>query len=162
MKVELIHPLLVHFPLALLLVGTILRAISGFYKRVFLGAAWLVLAIGVCFAWLAILAGRYAAEIVAPNLCDVSVLEMHATLAFTAAYLFTGALILDWAKVLWATGALRKVLTVLCFVLFLAGFVDLIIVGGLGGKMVYEQGAAVEKCCRKAAPLKGQSNSERN
>ena len=112
--------------------------------------SWIVLAIGVCFAWVAILAGEYAADIVAPNLCNASILNRHAFLAYTAAYLFTIGLILNWIRVLWVKGGLRKLFTILYSILFLAGFIDLFFVGGLGGEMVYEQGAAVKECCRGA------------
>lgn len=147
MRIETIHPMLVHFPLALLLVGTVLRGASFYFPRLLLTAR-IVLTIGVCFAWIAILAGELAANIVAPDLCDPSVLDKHSLLAYTGAYLFTSGVLLDWVKAIWAKGLMHKFLTVLCSILFFLAFIDLLVVGALGGSMVYDQGAAVIRCCK--------------
>jgi uncharacterized membrane protein len=148
MRIELIHPLLVHFPLALLTIGVCLRALAFFYQRHFLFMSWIILGIGVCFAWMAILAGEFAADIVGKNLCEDKILDLHSTLAYTAAFLFTSGLLLDWAKAIWARGVIHKYLTIICFLLFLGAASILVYVGYLGATMVYEQGAAVQKCCK--------------
>ncbi|MBS3904846.1 MAG: hypothetical protein KGZ39_05935 [Simkania sp.] len=154
MRMELIHPMLVHFPLALLFVGVCLKTLSFplrasrsyRYLRV---TSWILLALGVCFAWLAILAGETAAAVVQTTLREPTILQDHSLVAYTTAYLFTIALLLDWVKT-WGiqrffSPRFATALTVVDSFIFLAAFIILIITAFLGGSLVYDQGAAVEK-----------------
>ena len=103
MRIELIHPMLIHFPLALLLVGCGLKTIAFFarrhsYYRAVLFSARLVLSIGVCFAWAAVGAGELAEDVVKKTLCQPQALETHSTLAYTASVLFSAGVVLDWGR----------------------------------------------------------------
>ncbi len=156
MRVELIHPMLVHFPLALLLTGIGLKVISFFFKHThfysFLQiASWMNLGLGVCFAWMAILAGGLAEDVVRKNLCQANFLDDHILFAYTAAYLFTFALLLDlgraWMKRRFSHVFL-KVTLIINFFLFLGATSMLLLTGFFGGSLVYDQGAAVKKCCK--------------
>ncbi len=158
MRIELLHPLVVHFPIALLLVGVLLRCIALFLKRselypYVMVSSWIILGIGVCCAWLAVLAGEFAADVVGKNLCQPNILQDHKKLAYTAAILFTCALLLDWGK-MWGKNyfspLFNKVIGVTRFVLFLVATVILLSAAYFGGSLVYEQGAAVEKRCTQA------------
>ena len=149
MRIELIHPLLVHFPLALLTIGTLLRALAIFYPAHLLRTSWIFLGIGEACAWMAVLAGEFAADIVAIGLCNRHLLFMHASYAYWAAYLFAGGLSLDLGYHYWPRLALHKIFPILCFILYLAAATTLVYVGALGAGLVYEQGAAVERCCNK-------------
>ena len=152
MRIELIHPMLVHFPLALLLTGVALRAAAFFLRHSkFYGAllftARLILSLGVCSAWPAVLAGAFASSVVEKNLCYPQVLEYHAALAFTAASLFTVGVICDDARIWVKKRFLNKMLMVISSLLLLVATGLLITAASLGASLVYEQGAAIEKSC---------------
>ena len=147
MRLELLHPAFVHFPIALLLVGSALRLLAFFIqKRSLLITAWTVLGIGVCFAWITVGLGQLANFIVKGNLCNLDVLDDHSGFAYTTAYIFTGTVLLDWIRAKWFS--MNKVLSCICFFLYIAAPLFLAYTGYLGGSLVYDQGAAVEKCCR--------------
>ncbi len=156
MRVELIHPMIVHFPLALLLIGTGLKVIAFFFRHTrfyfyLQTASWMNLGLGVCFAWMAVLAGEFAEDIVRGNLCKAEVLNYHMYFAYTAASLFTFALLLDlgrpWMKRRFSP-SFHKGASIINFLFFLGATSMLIVTAFFGGSLVYDQGAAVEKCCK--------------
>lgn len=153
MRLELIHPLLVHFPIALLSTGVLVRfaAIWGIKRERFLfllPASWMILTLGVLTAWLTVIAGEIARDIVGPTLKDITPLNEHELHAYMTAMGFTLGLLLDWLRAFaikrgvthWMV---KKVLTALICLLYLGSLANLIITGGLGAILVYEDGAAV-------------------
>ncbi len=152
MRVELIHPMLIHFPLALLLVGCGLKITAFFarrhsYYRAVLFMARLVLSIGVSFAWAAVGAGELASNVVEKTLCQPEALETHSTLAYTASIVFTAGVILDWGREWKKLRSYKRMMAVFSSLLLLAGTIVLITAGFFGGSLVYDQGAAVQKQC---------------
>ena len=152
MRVELIHPMVIHFPLALLLVGSGLRTVAFFargssFYRALLVTSRLVLAIGVCFAWAAVVAGELASDVVEKTLCKPQALETHSTLAYTASSLFTAGIILDWGREWKKLRSFKRMITIFSALLLLAGTIVLITAGFFGGSLVYDQGAAVQNQC---------------
>jgi uncharacterized membrane protein len=152
LRAELIHPLIVHFPIALLLTGAALRLACFFLKKNRLGqtalfSSWVLLLLGVICAWFAVLAGEVAEDIVRSGLCKPDILEQHKDLAYSAATLFSMGLVLDFGKI-WIKNfrGIAFVTTAYC-ILYLAATVLLILTGGFGAELVYEQGAAVERVC---------------
>jgi uncharacterized membrane protein len=156
MRVELIHPMLVHFPIALLLTGTVLRGLCYFIRKtpfyhLLLFSARLILGIGVIFVWLTVAAGELAEGVVRKNLCLPEILEEHSTLGYTTAYLFTIGVILDLLRSARKLARWRKAFTGISAILLLVGSGILLTTAFFGGKLVYEQGAAVEKVCPPSA-----------
>jgi uncharacterized membrane protein len=157
MRLELIHPMIVHFPLALLLVGVFVKCIAFFARRTLVypylaASSWLIVGLGVCFAWAAIIAGEVAEDIVRKTLCQPDVLQDHRQLAYTAAIVFTAAFVVDLGKTAgkkYFSPLFNKTLWGASFLLFFAGTCILVSAAYLGGSLVYEQGAAVEKTCEK-------------
>lgn len=156
LRVELIHPMLVHFPIALLLVGTGIRCAAFFAREhsgypALLFTSRLVLAIGLGFAVLTILAGELAESVVGKTLCLPEVLEDHAALAFTATFLYAFGLLgdfvgdpaRDWIR----SGKFKKFVVTVSYFLLLAGALLLLLAARLGGSLVYDQGAATERVC---------------
>jgi len=148
-RVELLHPLLVHFPIALLIVGTGLRFAGALHRRfpvvaAVLPGARVVLLLGTLGAWAAVYTGTLADAAVARTLCDPTVVEAHERWAYWVAGLFSTAVVID--GVLW-WGALdrwiRRALVALLAGCLLAGSGALLYVGHLGAQLVYQQGAAV-------------------
>lgn len=154
MRPELIHPMLVHFPLALLSTGVVIRFASLWGAKrpglsFLLPASWLILGLGVIAAWLTVIAGEVAAEIIAPTLQNMSVLEEHAEHALITASGFTIALLVDWIRAFLLTKrenwTIKKGLFALVWLLYLFSLTNLMITGFYGANLVYEQGAAVAK-----------------
>lgn len=107
----------------------------------------MLLLLGVVCAWLAVFAGEIAKDIVQPQLCEPDMLEEHKDLAYSTAILFSAALALDFAKTWIRKPRLRLFITAAFSILYLVASLLLILTGGFGADLVYEQGAAVEKLC---------------
>jgi uncharacterized membrane protein len=153
MRAELFHPMIVHFPLALLLTGSALRLAHFFLRKirlnqVILFSSWVLLLLGVVFAWLAVVAGEVAEDIIRPSLCQPQILDQHRHLAYSAAILFSIALTFDFVKTWIRKPGLTDFITIAVAILYFAAMVILTLTGGFGANLVYEQGAAVESVCK--------------
>lgn len=148
MRLELIHPMVVGFPITFLLMGTLLRFVVFFlnekeYYDTALKISWLIIGIGIIFGLLAVFTGEIAHDIIEDDLCEHQIVQYHQWIAVTMLFIFGISFGLDriarWHPALvW--------LSLFCYVI---GFISLIGTGYLGGKLVFEQGAAVEKVCKK-------------
>ncbi|MFS8563179.1 MAG: hypothetical protein LVR00_02130 [Rhabdochlamydiaceae bacterium] len=156
MRIELIHPLLVHFPIALLLVGSFLRLAAfciGKKPRFsfLIPGASLILLLGVVSAWVAVIFGDIAGDIVAPAIKDISILNEHHEHAHYTAYGFTLALLTDWLRRFlmdkqrkrgWMA---NRGLAIMIWFFYIGGFVNLFVAGYYGSELVYKEGAAVHQ-----------------
>jgi uncharacterized membrane protein len=148
-RVELWHPLVVHFPIALLLVGTTLRLLGLSRRRrarwrFLVPAGRLLLVVGVVSAWIAVYTGTLADAVVVRSLCDPTVVEAHEDAAYWVAALFTLAALADgflaWRR---PDGWRRRLLILFLAGSSVAGSAGLLYVGHLGARLVYQQAAAV-------------------
>lgn len=148
-RVELLHPIVVHFPIALLICGTIARVIGefvssdgrwGFLKP----AGRTAIFVGAATAWLAVYTGVLSNGEVARTICDPRVKKSHEDLAYITGYLFSATILVDFAVAYFKVkGRLRIALTALVLLALVAGCGVIGYVGHLGGQLVYQQGAGV-------------------
>lgn len=143
------HPMVVHFPIVLLLGAAFLRLLSRFLKgdnRSFLlKTSRLCLLIGLIAGWIAVYTGTLADAIVVRELCDPTILEDHENAGYTLGVLFTIAAFIDLVKVKLLKGK-QTVLkftewSIILLLLTGAGYVGY--TAHLGANLVYQQGAAV-------------------
>jgi uncharacterized membrane protein len=150
-----LHPLIVHFPIALLLIVP-LFVLLGLVPRVGPGfrlAALVLMILGTVAAFVAVETGEAAGQLVIRNEQIDPVLQAHAELAETVRNVYTGLsalylLGLLVPAVLRKTGRLKQALPwpvpVLATVVFVAlwGAANLLLanVGHLGGRLVHEFG----------------------
>ena len=135
-----LHPLMVHFPIALLTVSVALDLVSVLRKKEELArSGWWTMLIGVCWLAASVISGLFAKESVVLVGKAQEVFEIHQQLAFLVAVML-GTLIL------WRLGtrtalpvrlqSLYLGLSLLALVLMWAGAL-------YGGRMVYEFGVGV-------------------
>lgn len=154
MRIELLHPMMVHFPIALLLLGAALRIISAFIRSpFFFRLSWAVLILGIGSSWIAVYLGDLAADIVRPTLCDPGALHTHISWGKKTATFFSVVFLLDLigAEIARRRPIFRLAWTLGVGFLFALAAAALLTTAYFGGQLVYEQGAAVQKCC-KARP----------
>ena len=148
-RAELLHPIVVHFPIALLTFGTLAWLAGRFVERggplgFLLPAGRLALLLVAVRAWGAVYTGDLADSEVARTLCDPTVAEEHENLAYIVGYLFTGALLVDGLPALFEPlKRWRWIVTGIVAAALIGGVGVLGYVGHLGGKLVYQQGAGV-------------------
>lgn len=144
-----LHPLVIHFPIALLLIAPlfVVLAVRGSKEkqRTFLWSALILLALGTASLYLAIGTGKAASNLV-PRTPEINaILEYHRTLARETAITFTVAtaafaLILLISKFDIRASDLTPLLPLTFIVSYLIGVVLLIVAAHNGARLVHELG----------------------
>jgi uncharacterized membrane protein len=145
-----LHPLVVHFPIALLMVAPILVVVGLLgrkWERPFLAAALVVMALGTAGAWLAVASGDAAGQL-ADRLPGVApLLERHEEMAETTRTLFTvltlvfGAMVFGpWALKREPPRALRLGAHAALLAAYAGALVYLANTAHQGGRLVHEKG----------------------
>ena len=147
-RIEIWHPLSVHFPIALLIFATFIMAISLILKNekrlTMQKFSSILLYAGCIAAWLSIYTGDLAEGTVARKICDPTVLKRHEIGAYTMAYFFSAASIVNLMLLFnLLKSKLILIAQYVIVLLMLIGTGYLIYVGHLGASLVYEQGAGV-------------------
>lgn len=143
-RTEVFHPLSVHFPIALLLVGFIFKVVAlAIKKEVWITGGSILLILGTIGAWIAIYTGDLADGIVSRKLCDPTVLKEHENMAYLMAWIFTGAVFLDLLRFTKTAFFKGNLVSIFMVVVLAVGSVLLGYVGHLGATLVYQQGAGV-------------------
>jgi uncharacterized membrane protein len=143
------HPLVVHFPIALLTVAPVLVAIGlmAKHQRPFLTSALVIMALGTAGAWLAVASGEAAGGL-APRLPIVAhLVERHEEMAETSRTLFT-VLTLVFAALVTLPWVLKRepkrVLLLGVYAAFMIAYVGslayLANTADQGGRLVHERG----------------------
>jgi uncharacterized membrane protein len=138
-----IHPQLVHFPIALFLLG-------GIATLIFLWRGKASLRIGgfssLVAGWLLMLPTVVAGLIEASRLEDGTaadrLADRHTLFAFSAWFIFSFVIFL---LIKWRRRIDERNLRILLAGLILIGFIGLLITSNLGGRLVYEMGVGVLK-----------------
>jgi uncharacterized membrane protein len=147
-RAETWHPLSVHFPIALLLVSTLILLISVFLKKNYqkqwqIASSGLLLS-GTLAAWISVYTGNLADGVVARKICDPTILKDHEIAAELMTYLFTAAAVLSVLILFnFLKSGIRTISIYVMILLMLTGSGYLIYAGHLGATLVYEQGAGV-------------------
>ncbi len=140
---ETIHPIIVHFPIALLITATFISLLAVFYKnkREELKTVlyWLLILGGISIL-VAFASGLYEAGRVVHNEAIHEIMETHELLG----YIITSAFVLIAVWFIIRKQKIKiKELTLIAFLLLASSGV-LVYSAYLGGQMVYEQGAGVK------------------
>ena len=152
-RIELLHPLTVHFPIAFLVLGVALRTLSllpiGRMKYICLSAGQVLTAVGAATAWIAVLAGERAEEVVNRVICDPELTHQHGDWAEWASWVFTGVAALDLLALdqvknrLSIPALLNRVGASIALIASWIAFGVLVQAAHLGVTLTYQLGAAV-------------------
>lgn len=137
-----LHPMIVHFPIALLIVGFIADAAGIIFKKEFYSkAGFYLLILGTLGVVAAYISGNFAGEGVTETGALGKALDVHKEAAELSLWLMTGVAVIRIALVLLKkyTGVYKWV----AFVLFFAGVLSIARTGYYGGELVYKHAAGV-------------------
>jgi len=138
-----LHPMIVHFPIALLIVGFLAEVVGVFLKKEFFSqAAFSLLILGTLGAVTAYITGNIAGDGVAEAGQLKNALEVHEDAATLALWLSVVAALTRIALVYFKkySGNLKYV----SFVLFLLAVMAVARTGFYGGELVYKHAAGVQ------------------
>lgn len=164
---DAVHPLIVHFPIALLLVAPILIIGGMLLPRQRMGlfiAAFGLIAMGTIGTYVAVATGEAAGELAKSTPGIAAILEAHEELAETTRLTFT-ALTVIFAAILFGPLLFKRrlghrsspVLFVAFLLLYSAGSLVLINVAHEGGRLVHEFGV---RAMMRTAPTSARSIPE--
>jgi len=135
-----IHPMVVHFPIALLITSVVFDFLSTrWHHKSFQDAGFYTLIAGLLGAAVAVLTGAMAEELAEDKGIPESVLEIHEALGYATLLFFIGLLALR-LLMRWKLISERPALYLAMGV---AGIVILSAAGYFGGSLVYDFGAGV-------------------
>ncbi|MGA6829351.1 DUF2231 domain-containing protein [Nitrospira sp. NS4] len=135
-----IHPMLVHFPIALLSATVFLDLLGQRWRRDECRIASLyTLVLGLAGALVSVASGAMAEEAVEHSGVPKQVLELHESLGFATFWVFAG--LLGWRMAVWLDWVQER--PVVSVALGLTGVAVLLVASYYGGSLVYEYGAGV-------------------
>lgn len=135
-----IHPMVVHFPIALLMVSTAIEAVAWWRQSERLrDMSLLLLALGVLSAGAAVITGHFAEEAAEAQKISEAAIELHETVAFAASAIFGSLLVLRGVMRLGIIGDRQG----LALAAAIIGVGVLAVAGYFGGDLVYTYGAGV-------------------
>ena len=152
---QAIHPLVVHFPIALLLIAPLFIVIGVMLKPArsfpFLLAALILMALGTASTFVAASSGEAAGELVGNSAQAKAVLEQHEELAEITEIAFS-ALTLIFASILFVpkllkrepTRAIATILPLVFLVFYATGALTLANTAHQGGRLVHELGVRAQ------------------
>jgi len=138
-----IHPMIVHFPIALLIVGFLFDLLSLILKKEFFGrAGFYLLILGTIGVIAAYLSGEYAGGGITETGALKQALEIHETAALFSLWIMVGTALVRIALVAFKkySGMLRW----MAFALFLLGVLSIARTGYYGGELVFKHAAGVQ------------------
>lgn len=138
-----IHPMIVHFPIALLIVGFLAEVIGAFTKKEFFSKAGLYLLIlGTLGVVAAYLTGNLAGDGVTEAGALKQALEVHEEAAELSLWLMVSAALIRIALVLFKkyAGALKWI----AVTVFFLGVLSIARTGYYGGELVFKHAAGVQ------------------
>ncbi|MEX2589791.1 MAG: DUF2231 domain-containing protein [Chitinophagales bacterium] len=142
---ELWHPLLVHLPIATLLLASLAATLSLVVKHLFLKQMiYAMLAIGVLSGWIAIYTGELAYSIEVRKICEPNALQEHQWWAYATLIVYSVAFGLMTSSKIISHNYLSAIKSVSLFLIIMALF-GLFYTGHLGASLVYQQGAGTYK-----------------
>ncbi|MCL1630367.1 hypothetical protein M3N64_00150 [Sporolactobacillus sp. CPB3-1] len=132
-----LHPLIVHFPIALLLLGSILQILSLWKRDFFDKTALLLLSLGLLSGIAAFLTGDGAERFAREHWGNAyrSLVETHQFYAAATLLLFSIAIVLRLLYFI----VPKKIFAVLIPIFCILGSIMLALTGHYGGQMVYVQ-----------------------
>lgn len=133
-----LHPLIVHFPIALLLFGTLIEILALWNRQRFNTTGTILLIAGFVTGIISYITGEDAEHFAEEKWGDGvhSWIETHETLALVSLLLFGGA---TGLKILgYYFPRYQRVMWIIVIILAIAGSTTLAITGHYGGKIVYE------------------------
>lgn len=138
-----VHPMIVHFPIALLFVGFLADATGLILKKDFFSrAGFYLLILGTLGVVAAYLSGNYAGEGVTEAGTLKQALETHENAATLTLWLMVGAALVRIAMVV-----LKKYVGIyrwVAFFIFFLGVLSIAKTGFYGGELVYKHAAGVK------------------
>lgn len=140
---DFLHPMIVHFPIALLLVGFFSEILGLILKKdFFTKAAFYLLILGTLGVVAAYISGNIAGAGIAETGALKNALETHEEAAQLSLWLITAAAIVRIAFVFWKkySGVYKWI----SLVLFLLGVLSIIRTGYYGGELVFKHAAGVQ------------------
>ncbi|MDA3892562.1 MAG: hypothetical protein PF517_12935 [Salinivirgaceae bacterium] len=143
-RTEIWHPLFVHFPLAVLILGSLFIVISTIIKKNFWeDMSKILLVIGTFGIWIVIYTGNLADSVVSRQICDPTVLKTHEINANIVGWIFSIVSTIIIFEYFGFFKKIKNLLKIILIVLSIMGSGILIYTGHLGATLVYQQAAAV-------------------
>ena len=138
-----LHPMIVHFPIALLIVGFLFDLLSLILKKEFFGrAGFYLLILGTVGVIAAYLSGNYAGDGITETGTLKQALETHEDAALLSLWLMVGTALVRIALV--SLKKYKGVFRWAAFVLFLLGVLSIARTGYYGGELVFKHAAGVQ------------------
>lgn len=138
-----LHPMIVHFPIALLIVGFLAEVVGLILKKEFFTkAAFYLLILGTLGVVSAYISGDIAGDGITETGQLKNALEAHEHAAQLTLWLMVGAAVVRIALV-WMK-KFKGILKYVAFVLFLVGVLSVARTGYYGGELVYKHAAGVQ------------------